>query len=143
MPYPDKNLNTTDIEDPATKDAFRQLAKLLENMQRALTSVEDIKVAALLNAWVDFSTALNGATGYWKDGMQTVHLQGLLKTGTIGLPMFTLPVGYRPAKTLQFAIITNPDVAGRLKIDPNGDVTPLSGSNVYYSISGITFRAEQ
>ena len=52
----------------------------------------------LLNSWVNFDVAINNSAGYYKDAFGIVHLRGLVKTGTVGLAIFALPVGYRPVK---------------------------------------------
>ena len=95
----------------------------------------------LLNSWVDFGSG-DQPSGYMKDHLGFVHLRGLVKTGTVGSPIFNLPAGYRPAKDENFPTISN-GALGRLKINGTtatvGDVIPVAGSNVYFSLAGISF----
>ena len=49
--------------------------------------------ATLQNNWVNLGGSYSPA-GYRKIG-DIVYLRGTVKTGTLGVPMFTLPVGYR------------------------------------------------
>lgn len=91
----------------------------------------------LLNSWVDYGLGRQ-AVRYKKTGGQ-VEIQGVLKSGTIASPAFTLPAGYRPASGLMWAANAN-DAIGRLDIEPDGDVIPSFGSNVWFSIC-CTFTA--
>lgn len=93
----------------------------------------------LLNSWVNFGGAFNVA-GYYKDPFGIVHLRGLVKSGVVGSPIFTLPAGYRPTATEIFATDSNAAL-GQISVNSSGDVTLGFGSNVYASIDGMTFRA--
>ena len=93
----------------------------------------------LLNSWVNFDTTFNSA-GYYKDSFGIVHLRGLVKSGTVGVAIFTLPTGYRPVKTELFANVSN-NAFGRIDIDVSGNVILTTGSNVSASLDGMTFRA--
>lgn len=95
--------------------------------------------AAFLNAWVDFGAPYN-LTGFWRDRFGVVHLRGLLTAGAIGSAAFTLPAGYRPAATEMMAAVSN-GAFGIARVLATGDVVPFAGSNVYFSLDGITFRA--
>lgn len=92
----------------------------------------------LLNSWVAFGAPYN-APGYFKDSRGIVHLRGLVKSGTAST-IFTLPAGYRPIGRELFAVPSN-DLFGACSVDPAGAVSQLVGSNVYFSLDGITFRA--
>ena len=93
------------------------------------------------NGWVNYIGTFNSA-GYFKDSLGVVHLRGLVKNGTIGQPVFTLPVGYRPGGRGIFPSVSNNALA-RIDIDSAGVVLIQVGSNVWISLEGITFRAEQ
>lgn len=97
---------------------------------------------AFLNGWVNYSIEYNSCA-FRKDTLGYVHLKGLVKSGTIGYAIFQLPVGYRPAKRYLFSTSTNPNAYARLDIQVTGNVDPITGSNNYYSLDGITFKAEQ
>jgi hypothetical protein len=92
------------------------------------------------NSWVNYGESWNVA-GYMKDSMGFVHLRGLVKSGTIGQCIFTLPAGYRPQYEELQIVQTSPDTFGRLDITTAGCVQPTLGSNTWFSLDGITFRA--
>ena len=92
----------------------------------------------LQNGWVRFDTdhpqpaAILDANGF-------VHLRGLLKSGTMGALVAQLPVGLRPSWHMHFAAASNGGI-GVVRIDWNGNIFFTAGSNVYFSIDGLTFR---
>jgi hypothetical protein len=51
-----------------------------------------------------------------------------------------LPEGYRPAYQEHFAVPSNA-VYGQCEIKVDGSVFAQSGNNTWYSLNGITFRA--
>ncbi len=102
-------------------------------------AVQSWQTPTLLNSWVDFGGGHND-TKYFKDPFGVVHIKGLIKFGTIGLPAFTLPSGYRPLSTEIYGVISNSAFA-ELRIDASGSVVPISGNNAWFSLDGITFRA--
>lgn len=106
----------------------------------ACTPMEAVIAPTLLNSWVN-SGGSSQTAGYWKDPFGDVHLQGLIKDGTVGTSAFTLPLGYRPTKNETFAVIANGS-ANFVGVNSDGTV-PISvtASNVYVSLAGITFRA--
>jgi hypothetical protein len=95
--------------------------------------------------WGNFGGAYENAT-YSKVG-RTVFLQGTVsKTGgtpTIGDVIGTLPVGFRPASHLLFAVATGAThTAGIVEVQSDGDVIWTAGNTVeidYTSLSGISF----
>jgi microcompartment protein CcmK/EutM len=104
--------------------------------------------ASFATNWQDYSVSYQPVS-YFKDSLGLVHLRGLAKctTGTTpGTTIFTLPVGYRPAKIEMFAVRSN-DAAGvdscRLDVNAVGavststDFTPASSA--WISLSGILF----
>jgi hypothetical protein len=88
--------------------------------------------------WVNFGSTFEPAL-YWKDYLGYVHLGGLVKSGTIGTTIFTLPAGYRPQYALTFAVYSN-NAFGYCQVNPDGTVVASGGSNVSFSLSGIMFR---
>jgi hypothetical protein len=74
------------------------------------------------------------APGFWKDPFGIVHLQGSATNGPLGTStIFTLPIGYRPAGTVEF------QAPGSLvTIDAAGAVQTDVGAT---ALDGITFRA--
>ena len=104
----------------------------------------------LKNSWVQYSPTNRSAVGFWRDPFQCVHLQGHLCGGVPQRPMFTLPLGLRPAKNLSFlvagAISSAHEAAGEpsyhiVRISEMGDVVQdTPGNNGWVSLDGIIFR---
>jgi hypothetical protein len=101
--------------------------------------VGDSGNAVFSGTWVNFG-GTNESAQYMKDLMGFVHIGGVVKSGTIGTVIFTLPAGYRPEEAKIFAVASN-GALGICTVNPDGTVVASSGSNVYFSLSGITFRA--
>lgn len=94
----------------------------------------------LSNGWVNYSTTYQQA-GYRKDESGTVHIRGLIKSGTVNASTFTLPVGYRPAYNHIFPTDAN-SIIERLDVWSNGAVYAYTASNAWFSIE-CSFKAEQ
>lgn len=101
--------------------------------------VEAFTAPTFLNSWVNFGGAFNNA-GYYKDSFGIVHLRGLVKDGVVNTPIFTLPAGYRPSATELFPTDSN-GAHAQITVSAAGDVVLATGSNVYASIDGMTFKA--
>lgn len=88
----------------------------------------------LLNGW----TVYSGATPtYERDANNLIRIHGIIASGTLGSPAFVLPVGARPASDMYLATASN-GAYGELYIQAStGNVTPLSGSNVYFSLECV------
>jgi hypothetical protein len=98
-----------------------------------------VQTPTLTNGWVN-NGGTTQAVGYWKDGSGAVHLQGIIKSGTVGAAAFTLPAGFTPAADQYFACVSN-GVFGWAYVRADGTVIPQVGSNVYFSLSGMVFHA--
>lgn len=94
--------------------------------------------AQFAGTWVNFG-GTNESAHYYKDPWGRVFVGGVVKLGTIGTTIFTLPVGYRPKENVGFAVNSN-GAFGVCTINPDGTVVATSGSNVYFILSGINFR---
>lgn len=91
----------------------------------------------LLNSWVNFGAPTQNAGYTLHQGM--VILRGTVKSGTVGSPIFTLPVGYRPSGNVGFAIVSNA-LFGYIIIESDGDVvlaTGFSNLSVYLNCSFV------
>jgi hypothetical protein len=102
------------------------------------------KPPALTNGWVQYSATNRSAVGFWLDPMHCVHLQGHVASGELHEPVFTLPVGLRPAKDKTFAVAGAPSKGGGasvVRISQAGAVCVDAGSNAWLSIDGVSFRA--
>lgn len=101
--------------------------------------VGDTGNAQFANGWTNFGGA-NESAQYMKDPWGFVHLGGIVKGGSLGTAIFTLPVGYRPEEAKIYAVASN-NALGVCTVNPDGTVVVSTGSSVYFSLSGITFRA--
>ena len=111
------------------------------------TSLDPLFITPTLqNSWVNYpsNTGPNySQAGYFKDSNGIVHLRGLVRFGTAGAAIFTLPAGYRPGGRSMFPSFTaSPDTYGGVDVATSGQVTNRSGLNGYVSLSGIQFLAE-
>jgi hypothetical protein len=92
------------------------------------------------NAWADFGAPW-ATVAYYKDSMNVVHLRGMMTAGVIAATAFTLPAGFRPLANEYFSVASNGAFAS-VFITPAGDVTVQVGSNVWVSLSGVSFRTD-
>ncbi|EHS58934.1 hypothetical protein [Paenibacillus sp. Aloe-11] len=110
-------------------------------------------VPTLLNGWSNYSSILS-QIGYYKDSEGLIHMKGVLKLGTLNTAMFILPPGYRPKLSRVLVTAANTDtqtdVLGRVNINDNGSVIPLSINGIsmiqngWISLDSIPpFLAEQ
>jgi hypothetical protein len=96
--------------------------------------------------WADFGGSFPPAA-YMKDSMGFVHLRGVVKrVSGAGLPIFTLPAGYRPEVQFEFFPVQATSAYGDVQIDGTPSGTPGRvalgvGTTSYISLSGITFKA--
>ena len=91
------------------------------------------------------ATAKEGyPVGYMKDEMGFVHFRGKLILPSYGTKVLYLPVGYRPASTIDFLCYVEPNKFGRVSVQWAGDVYPLFpyNANTEYDLSSITFKAD-
>lgn len=99
---------------------------------------------SLQNGWVNNGGVFSGA-GYKKSTDGIVSLRGLIKGGTAAnnTPLFTLPVGSRPAQII-ICDTSSADAMARVDIYPNGVVYTVSGvANTWLSLAGCDFMADQ
>lgn len=90
------------------------------------------------NSWVNYGGA-HAVAAYGKTAEGMVVLKGLVKDGTVGSTMFTLPADFRPAQACRFGTIAN-GAGGRIDITTGGAVSlATGGSNVYVSLNHILF----
>jgi len=102
-----------------------------------LNTDDDWKVPTLLNSWVNYGAPEPDA-GYRKEG-DWVYLRGYVKNGSLSVPIYTLPVGYRPPGDARVAVITSTG-AGSLLVQNDGDVILVSGGTGYVDLSPMRFR---
>lgn len=94
------------------------------------------------NSWVNYGSPYPTAA-YRMEANNVVRLKGLVKLGTMGAAIFTLPAKYRPTERFLLSTIVNANVAGRIDVDTTGTVTPTSatGTNGWVALDGLTFVA--
>ncbi len=100
---------------------------------------------ALQNNWEEYSSTY-ATSGFTRTTAGVIGLRGLIKNGTIndGLPVCTLPVGFRPSQNLIFQVGGyNGGASGSARVDiyQNGEVRATQGETNWVSLSGITFMA--
>lgn len=101
-------------------------------------------VPTLLNSWEQYNdTPGFQAARYMKDADGWIHLKGYVSGGTPGGESiaFTLPASYRPAQYESFAVSCSGGL-GVVDVSPNGNVTVISGSTVWTSLSVPPFRTQ-
>lgn len=93
------------------------------------------------NGWVNYAPPYATA-GYRKDSNGIVHIRGLVKSGAIGTPIFTLPPGYRSPFEQGYACVSQPNAFCRVDVKLDGAVIPQSGNNGYVFLDVITFYTD-
>lgn len=97
-------------------------------------------VSSFSNSWVNSGSPYYNAS-YMKDPHGFVHLVGRIKDGTVGSAAFTLPEGYRPTATLQFAVLSNNDI-GKISVNSDGEVIPgVPSVNTWAQLDNVIFFA--
>lgn len=93
------------------------------------------------NSWSNFGGDWNTAKFYkGKDGR--VYLEGVITGGSSSI-IYTLPVGYRPAKRIFFMVSNDGNGRGRIDIQANGVVSFDFGANRnQVGLDGISFRVD-
>jgi hypothetical protein len=98
---------------------------------------EALKTPSYINGWADGPVPLR----YKSNSEGLVKFSGICSGGTAtsGTVIFNLPVGWRPARTEVFAVVSNDTSFGSVGITSTGDVVILAGTNVKLDLSGICF----
>jgi len=96
----------------------------------------------LQNSWVNYDTTYGvTALTYIRKIGNVVFLRGLVKSGTIGATIFTLPTGWRPSINIIFSTVSASAFA-EMRVNSNGTVVATSGNNTWYSLA-CSFIADQ
>jgi hypothetical protein len=101
---------------------------------------------AFEHGWANYDDAHYDTAAFYKDPLGVVHLKGTVGGGPESSSIFTLPVGYRPARAGFYTVaaenafadvlvqgVSEGAVAGRVELNVGG--------TIWASLSGITFRA--
>lgn len=98
-----------------------------------------------LHSWVNNDNGLTVPTagqrnaGFYKHEGR-VYLSGVVRTGTVGQSVFTLPVGYRLQYSDAYYPVVSFGTIGFVIVDFTGQVVVGGGSNTYVFLEGIDFR---
>lgn len=95
----------------------------------------------LLAGWVNYGSGEQTAR-YRKDSSGTVWVQGVIKNGTTtsGTLILTLPVGYRPALTLNLTGLAN-NALCNFKMQSDGNLVTRAGWAANFTAINISFPA--
>jgi len=90
------------------------------------------------NGWVDFGAPLQPVTYIKRAGRVT--LRGGAKSGTVGtgVPVFTLPVGFRPPASVVFVVSSN-NAFGIVQVAASGVVSVEVGNSTSVFFDGVEF----
>lgn len=137
---PNPKFGSIQVDDIIVRQQLVLLDTVTAVQGSVVTKIGASGAPAFENSWVNYAAGTQVA-GYWRDPLGIVHLQGMIKSGTVGNAAFTLPPGFRPVTgTEVFGTVSNGAI-GRVDVTTGGAVTPVSpSSNVYVSLSGMTFR---
>lgn len=125
----------------ASAPAWRRLGSLVDRNFAEIEAAADAPPAppswtsvTFQNSWTNVGSGYQDAR-YCKVG-GVVYVEGLIKSGTIGLAAFTLPVGFRPAARIIYAVPVYNDVHGRADVTAAGEILPMTtGANPWYSVT--------
>lgn len=120
---------------------WRLIVDMISEIQNP--TIQEVQTPTLLNGWVNVGGILATA-GFYKDRFETVHLSGVISSGTTTQDtiLFTLPAGFIPT-TREVFTVSSSIAPARIDVDESGNVRFFNGSSSFMSLSGITFRATQ
>lgn len=129
-------------DNDVAQDAKLNVRKLGGNIER-WREIGAGPEPAFENSWVNVAGG-NETAAFAKDPFNFIHLKGVVKDGTVGSTIFTLPVPYRPALEEVFAVwsfASGTPTLGRVNIRTGGAVFFDSGGVEFVSLSGINFKS--
>lgn len=99
--------------------------------------------------WVNvaaFDDATRSTLAFYRDPLGVVHIKGTIRClsgSDVAMPIFTLPVGYRPALTEEFPTVAgSPRALNSIVVTGAGEVSPgaATGTGALLSLNGLSFR---
>jgi hypothetical protein len=97
----------------------------------------------LQNGWVPFNASTEAVPGLWKDALGVVHIQGLIKDGTVGTDIAQIPVGYRPLRTKRFPVVCASGTVIFGAVQATGSaLNHIVGGTGWVDLSTIQYPAE-
>lgn len=131
--------NTSDLNKPVSTAQQTALDLKANKAQEAWHEIGAGGQPAFGNFWSNYGGPQN-TCAFMKDDFGFVHLKGLAKNSNLSnLVIFTLPVAYRPPIENIFSVTSN-DSFGSIRVAATGTVTMFTGSGLWISLDGITFR---
>lgn len=126
-------------------DGTKELCSITDLLTLVNTKADKTQEAwmtpTLLNGWVQFAGGY-APQAFYKDTLGIVRLKGLVSGGALEVPIFVLPIGYRPQNSRRFAVIAN-NTIGFVEVYASGEVMIWIGTNTWVSLDNISFKAEQ
>ena len=89
-----------------------------------------------LSGWINYGGS-NFICGFRKIDNQ-VFIRGVIKSGTVGQAVFTLPIGYRPPSVQRVPCVSG-DAYAQINVTTTGDVKVQVGNNSWVDIGRISF----
>lgn len=94
----------------------------------------------LANSWVYYGSPYT--TPQYRRLKGVVYFKGLVKSGTLNAPIFTLPAGFRTSAVMHIPLVSNGFVV-ITNIYPNGDFyAPSTASSNWIALDAISYVAE-
>lgn len=126
-----------------TPNTLIKSAEINANFASLTTGDTSWVAPTFTNNWVNYDSTYNQC-GYYKDSLGWVHLRGLVKNGTDGASIFTLPVGYRP-QYRELLAGASEEHYGRIDVPTDGTVIPNMNTTApgWVCLDGLLFKAYQ
>lgn len=140
------------------KSEFNKTSLLVETQAAQIAELQELTTFSgyrivgepgepqFFNGWVQYEATR--LARFTIDGIGWVRLNGLVKSGTVGAAAFQLPEKYWPdpdhvetGKSMIFPCVSN-NTIGRITVTIDGWVIPHIGSNLWFSLDTITFKAK-
>lgn len=133
--------DTLTITDSATPGLFEYGDIVILHDSRH--GVGDVGEPAFQNSWVNENTAVYNGLSFRKYNNNEVKFEGQISGGATSTVIFTLPVGYRPLKTINMPVLMD-DITqvGRLIFNPTGDVVVSFNVGTKISFDGVVLRLD-
>ncbi|MEK7178556.1 MAG: hypothetical protein AAB721_02800 [Patescibacteria group bacterium] len=110
----------------------------LDDLGEPWIYVGDSGAPTFSNSWVNYDATNEAKAGFRFDNGHC-ELKGIIKDGSaINTAAFTLPVPWRPQKTVRIAVPSN-GAFGQVDIGTGGNVTPVVGSTTAFVLDGVRF----
>lgn len=92
------------------------------------------------NGWVNYDAFWSQA-GYTKSSDGIVQLRGLVRSGSLGTTIFTLPPGYR-IQWPSHSVTTSSNGWADVNIFPDGRISHRGNANGWFSLDNLNFPAD-